>query len=220
MIPLLMLVDLSTSNTDGLVRKIANKIRHDIVTDIEDSCTIVLRGEMYMLGGAQRANAVTRLNGCELETTDYHLNTPFVGGTNGSCAFYKETAALCFKEEFHEYKMCYQWEPGQRGKKEFPKTIYSHDWAEMVDYRYKDQMVVTGGCNLDWLYGCHNKAEIFDGEKWIEAPDVPVPHIDGRQLEVKGHKMTSDEEAVYILTGRGADFHGLPGWCYLKICPF
>ena len=175
-----------------------------------------------MLGGAQRANAVTKFSqdGCELVNTDLHLQKAWVGGTKGSCAFYKETAALCFYSEYTEYKECYQWTPGEREMKKMPETIYSHDWAEMVDYRYKDQMVVTGGCDLDWLYGCHNKAEIFDGEKWIEAPDVPVPHIDGRKLEVKGHKMTSDEEAVYILTGRGADFHGLPGMIQSEMTPF
>ncbi|CAG5079736.1 Oidioi.mRNA.OKI2018_I69.PAR.g9350.t1.cds [Oikopleura dioica] len=129
------------------------------LSDIEDACSVIFRGESYFLGGYQRTRQVAKIggNGCEIEILDDRLSVGHQDGVFGSCSVFNQQVALCFAVENEDSKTCHSWEPGMR-QSQLPTANESHDWSEMITFR--GSLFTVGGC-LEPTYAGYG-SKIFD----------------------------------------------------------
>ncbi|CAG5110101.1 Oidioi.mRNA.OKI2018_I69.chr2.g4540.t1.cds [Oikopleura dioica] len=168
------------------------------VLDIEDSCSVVFRGEAWIIGGYQRPRQISKLNEsgtCGITHMNEILTVEHMDGMYGSCGVFDGAVALCFYENSDDNKACWTYQPGEE-QTQLPSSSFGHDWAEMVTF--KNELVTVGGCDSTLVNNCNSNTEVLytGSDSWVTKAPAPFSGY------IRGHTMTADGAAVYLMGGR------------------
>jgi len=152
-------------------------------TEIEESCSLVWRGVMYIFGGMHQKRQVSKMEGCSLKRTR-SLGFDLNGGTCTAMPTSNQIA-LCFDSE--EKTVCrVTSNPDKNKYQKITESNFEHKWIQIASN--EDIIFALGS------YGNHGKAEMYVHNsrlgiemRWYATKDYPY-HENINAFSILNHK--------------------------------